>query len=239
MIIRVPENKLLEHIRKIDKDTLHIENSLEFENSYNYFSTNKFWVKDKSYQFLNENLSDILKKLNSVSLIDLGCYVGSLPIFLQKNNYLDKVHYTGVDLIQSALNIAKKHFPELNFQKEDLQYFKTELSYDIVYSKGTIISTFYPDLALDSILNIDGKYIILCHQPLFLKNNSSNKYETILVIKNENIYTSTVLYQDYFLRAIQQSNYKILKVKKRFFSTKVENFQNYFLYDFILQKKNE
>jgi len=91
----------------------------------------------------------------------------------------------------------------------------------------------------DDPLNIDGKYIILCHQPLFLKNNSSNKYETILVIKNENIYTSTVLYQDYFLRAIQHSNYKILKVKKRFFSTKVENFQNYFLYDFILQKKNE
>lgn len=233
MIIKMPESELLDLIRKTDKGTLYSNSTKVFESHFNNFKFNKKWEKDSSYKFIKACFSEIIKQ--KVKLLDIGCHVGPLPMFLKKQNLWNQVEYFGTDIVPNALKIAELNFPEGNFFISNVESLKIKDYYDIVFSKGTIISTFYPNKALHSILDIPSKYVLLAHQPFF-KKKSDKSFENILVVTKNSMYTSSVLYYDYFIKEIERRNIKIIKMKKRIFPTRVQNFNNYHLYDILLKK---
>lgn len=237
MIVRLPENELLDLIRKTNKGDLHMNDTHVFESHFDNFKHKTNFDKDSSYKFIKACFQKIITK--KIKLLDIGCYVGPLPIFLKKNKFWDLVDYSGTDIIPNALEIAKSNFPEGNYFVANAESLKTEEYYDIVFSKGTIISTFYPDKALNSILDIPSKYVLLAHQPLIKSTPKNGKrFESILVVNDTNMYTSTVLYYSYFLEELKKRNIKVVKMRRRFLPTRVGNFTSYYLYDFLLEKPN-
>jgi hypothetical protein len=235
MVVRIPDDGLLDVIRKTDKGELWKNDTKTFESHYQHFASTEFWKKDASYKFILDAFGKIVNQ--KMKLLDVGCHVGALPIFLKKHNLWDKFEYSGTDIISNALEIAKKNFPDGNYFVADAQTITSKEHYDIVLSKGTIISTYYPDKALTSILDIPGKYVLLAHQPLFKQNKSAGRsFENILVVRENNMYTSTVLYHDYFMQELKKRNIRILKMTKRLLPVRIKNFQNYHLYDILLEK---
>lgn len=74
--------------------------------------------------------------INSKSLLDVGCGLGSLLKYLNnKNIFLD---YTGIDILPEMTSEAKKRFPDKKFISGDL--FRDDIfiekSFDIVYASG-------------------------------------------------------------------------------------------------------
>lgn len=236
MIIRIPNNNLLKEIKKTDKNLINKDSRSIFLKNLEYFKTQEFWKKDRSYKSIQSWLTNLSK--SKISLIDVGCYVGSLPIFLNKIGIWDQIDYTGADIIEECLAIIKKEFPEGKYIAADAHNIQVAEEYDVVYTKGTIISTHFPDQSLESILKINCKHAILAHQPLIKRKKERKKenYENILIVKEDDMYTSTVLYEDFFFDKIKELGFEIVEKKKHPISIRLKNFDNYYLYDFLLKK---
>ena len=73
-----------------------------YENDSQWYYERMFFSKISSLYFLNEYLSQ--KKFSSV--LEIGCSIGLLPKFM--NNVFNNVEYTGLDLSEKSLTLAKK-----------------------------------------------------------------------------------------------------------------------------------
>ena len=77
-------------------------------------------------------------------------------------------HFTGIDLTQRSLNLAKElaqkhHIKHINFDKIDLLDFNTQKTYDVILSTGVVVALEDPLLGLMNLtrcLNKDG-YLLL------------------------------------------------------------------------------
>ncbi|HHV58764.1 MAG TPA: class I SAM-dependent methyltransferase [Clostridiaceae bacterium] len=74
--------------------------------------------------------------LNGKKLLDVGCGLGNLLEFLESNNI--NVDYTGVDILEEMITLAKQKNPGGKFYFMDIfsESFFNEGSFDIVYSSG-------------------------------------------------------------------------------------------------------
>jgi 2-polyprenyl-3-methyl-5-hydroxy-6-metoxy-1,4-benzoquinol methylase len=73
------------------------------------------WVEQIT-DLINENLENINKK--DIRINDIGCNVGHFYRNIDQIN--SKVTYTGFDISDTYLDVARSHFPEANFVHEDV-----------------------------------------------------------------------------------------------------------------------
>ena len=71
--------------------------------------------------------------LNNCTILDLGCGFGDLCGFL-KRNY--KVDYTGYDINNNLLEIAKKKYPDARFDVKDILMGQIIEKFDYIISSG-------------------------------------------------------------------------------------------------------
>src|SRR3989344_2320413 len=100
----------------------------------------RVWRSDVYYQMAKKGSLDldhpgmvILRELsqNSERILDLGCGEGSRLNALIKG----KSKGTGVDISKTAIDLAKKTYPKLNFVKSDLEKIPlNDKEFDLIYS---------------------------------------------------------------------------------------------------------
>lgn len=80
--------------------------------------------------------SSVLKKYNCSSILEIGCGTGNLAKkFIQKN-----FTYTGIDLSEEMLTIARLKYPDAKFLKADMRDFFLESKKDAAIITGRTIS---------------------------------------------------------------------------------------------------
>lgn len=90
----------------------------DFETMYQNESKENFdsWHQDDTRQLQRKIDLAILEDYNFEKIIDIGCGKGSLTHLLKKkNNYV-----LGLDISQTAVNIAKERFPDIEFISIDV-----------------------------------------------------------------------------------------------------------------------
>jgi len=75
-------------------------------------------------------------KTTPLTLLDLGCGLGDLYDYLQKNGYADIV-YTGYDIVPEMIAAARANYPAAEFQVKN--FVTDELpEYDIICASGSL-----------------------------------------------------------------------------------------------------
>ena len=90
----------------------------DFETMYQNESKENFdsWHQDDTRQLQRKIDMAILEDYNFEKIIDIGCGKGSLSHLLKKkNNYV-----LGLDISQTAVNIAQERFPDIDFLSTDV-----------------------------------------------------------------------------------------------------------------------
>ena len=73
---------------------------------------------------------------DKLTLLDLGCGLGDLYDFLQKNGY-SNIAYTGIDIVPEMIAAAKKNYPSAEFRTAD--FITDDLDdYDIICASGSL-----------------------------------------------------------------------------------------------------
>lgn len=90
----------------------------DFETMYENESKENFdsWHQDDTRQLARKIDLAILNDYNFEKILDIGCGKGSLTHLLKKKNNV----VTGVDISQTAINIAKERFPDISFFCKDI-----------------------------------------------------------------------------------------------------------------------
>lgn len=94
----------------------------DFETMYQNESKENFdsWHQDDTRQLQRKIDLAILEDYSFEKIIDIGCGKGSLTHLLKKkNNYV-----LGLDISQTAVNIAQERFPDINFLSIDVNEIK-------------------------------------------------------------------------------------------------------------------
>jgi hypothetical protein len=90
---------------------------------------------------LSEVDFDSYSRDRPLRLLDVGCGLGLLLDYLKLNQLLDKVEYTGVDLLDWALQEVRGRWPDQRFDKRDVRdepYMKDEFDYCIICGIFTV-----------------------------------------------------------------------------------------------------
>ncbi len=90
----------------------------DFETMYQNESKENFdsWHQDDARQLQRKIDLVILEDYNFEKIIDLGCGKGSLTHLLKKKNNT----VLGIDISQTAVNIAQERFPDIDFLSTDV-----------------------------------------------------------------------------------------------------------------------
>jgi trans-aconitate methyltransferase len=91
----------------------------------------------------------LLQKYNCNSLIEIGCGTGNLAGNFIKN----KFEYTGLDISEDMLRIAKKNHPDCSFLQADMQFFKLPKPSDAAIITGRTISYLLTNTEVLNCLN--------------------------------------------------------------------------------------
>ena len=90
----------------------------DFETMYQNESKENFdsWHQDDARQLQRKIDLVILEDYNFEKIIDLGCGKGNLTHLLKKKNNT----VLGIDISQTAVNIAQERFPDIDFLSTDV-----------------------------------------------------------------------------------------------------------------------
>ncbi|WP_299184736.1 class I SAM-dependent methyltransferase [uncultured Aquimarina sp.] len=83
-----------------------------------------------------EFYASILKKNDKKQVLELGSGIGHLGNFFQKNEF----EYSGIDLSEGMVKIAKRKYPKCKFSKEDIRSFKLDKQVGSMLMVGRTIS---------------------------------------------------------------------------------------------------
>ena len=81
---------------------------------------------------------DIAPDLNNQKILDYGCGMADFYKFLKRRGI--KVNYTGVDINENFINVAKKKFPECTFRVMNVDEDSLEGFYDYIFICGVSTS---------------------------------------------------------------------------------------------------
>ena len=79
-------------------------------------------------------LAEIAPDLNNASILDYGCGTGDFYRFLKRRGF--NVHYTGVDINENFIELAKRKYPECAFQVTDASEDRLEGYFDYIVICG-------------------------------------------------------------------------------------------------------
>ena len=102
----------------------------------NYYSTDRqsfeeFYLSErKTIEFVMSNLDVYEKKI-----LDVGCASGGLYNALNEE-YI--INYTGIDIVEESIIVAKNKFPECDFICGDISNIQIQKQFDIVFSLSCI-----------------------------------------------------------------------------------------------------
>ncbi len=140
-------------------DTEDHLNTFDFWNPMTDFYFNYVYGSFAEQNYLKEAINDSQKK----NILDVGCATGTTYRFLKSNNAFPRLEYSGLDLSSTAVNKAKKLYPEGNFVKKDQEPLKDYLkkTYDVVYSRDTIMHQEDPLTFLDGLMKSANETLIV------------------------------------------------------------------------------
>ena len=234
VIIYLPESNILSTLKAKDKGdfSTSAEDKNKLREHQNKLSKSSFWEADPGYKFIEQHLPE-----GEISLLDMGCNVGNLPFFLKEKKIWDRISYTGTDLVSAYVDLAEEAHVEGSFFTSDIQEDRIDEYFDVVVTKGTIISTFDPIKSLKNVLSVPSKQTMLVHTAISDELKSGEKFYNILVADKDNIYTSSVLSKTAFFDQVDAFGFDIKEMQKRPGKVEVQNKGVYYLYDFVLEKK--
>ena len=93
------------------------------------------WGSKKSQQIRFQILSEI-GNLNGKSVLDVGCGLGDLYRFLEKNKKIRLKKYVGIDINPLMIAEAMKRYPGIEFRVVDLLKNNFKESFDYVLASG-------------------------------------------------------------------------------------------------------
>lgn len=194
-----------------------------------------FWKNEAGYEFARKHLPKLLEGGNS-HFLDVGSSVGQLVTFLKTAGFWGRLKYTGVDVDSEAIQVAcQKHsdakFKVFNAQSNLVDSFG---DFDIVFSKGTLCSTYKPYDALESILGSSSQSALLVHTACTDNDCGPEGYITTLYSSKENAYAFTIMQIDYLLERIRELGFGVTAHRIRRRSKNVLNHGTYQLHDFVL-----
>lgn len=127
------------------------------------------WIKKEYYQIAKKGLDEsshegmrILKDLatQANTILDLGCGEGS-----RLNKLSGRSSMVGVDFSQTAIELAKKNYPRINFIKADLEKIPLkDNSFDLVYSAFVLEHLTNPETVLHEAIRLvknNGKIVLI------------------------------------------------------------------------------
>jgi len=99
---------------------------------YGYSPKTLEWFKNRQH-IRFKALSEI-GDLDNSSILDVGCGFGDLYGFLIKKGL--NIEYTGYDINENLIEIAKEVYPDAHFEVKDIEEDKTNEKFDWVFSCG-------------------------------------------------------------------------------------------------------
>lgn len=234
IITYLPDSDVLSTLKKEDKSSFNNtpENKTRLKKYIDYLKREDFWEQDEGYAFLQNHLPE-----NHFSLLDMGCHVGQLAFYFKKTNQWDNVDYTGTDVMKVFIELAKQEHPKGSFRVSDLQKESVQEEFDVVLTKGTIISTFEPINSLKNVLAVSSKKTLLIHTPIS-NEPIHEEFYNILISGSDNVYSSSVLNKKVVEQYIADSGFRIASQNRRKGVFEVANKGTYSLYDYCLVKED-
>ena len=121
-------------------------------------------------------------------LLDVGCALGQLVPFLQELGF--SASYVGMDVAREFVSSARRRFGsasgEFHFMQVDACRMPfDDAFFDVVYSRGTLITTYEWKRALEEHLRVSKKWVLLFQIPFH-----HGQEETIFFMQHSKIHTS-------------------------------------------------
>jgi len=99
---------------------------------YGYSPKTLGWLKNRHY--VRYRVLSEIGNLNNCSILDVGCGFGDLYGFLIKKGL--NIRYTGYDINENFIKIAKRVYPNARFEVKDIEEDKINDKFDWVFSCG-------------------------------------------------------------------------------------------------------
>ena len=95
------------------------------------------WPNYRDTQLRHWLMLDMIPKFptNPISLVDIGCGTGDLHTYI-KNNELSNIKYTGIDISDTHIKIAKEKHPDGNYYCLDILEYDDWGRYDFAILNG-------------------------------------------------------------------------------------------------------
>ena len=171
----------------------------------------KYASKFDNYETYIKKIKDFHHKFikNGDSILDLGCGPGNnIRTILEEK---PDCEFTGVDLSEEILNIAKRRFQKYNFILQDLRELNIDSQYKIIIASFCIVHLTNNETEelikkISQLTTKDG-YLYLSYM-----NGNSSGFESTSFSEEEIFFN---YYQDDFLEnLLRQNNFKILEKSK-------------------------
>lgn len=107
-----------------------------WEQQYSNGTWNYLFSEDEAGHYFSI-CSQIKKHMQGCSILDIGCGNGVLYDYLHKN-LADSLLYSGIDISENAVEIAKSKFPSAKFNKVDYDYAAVTGRFDVVVFNETL-----------------------------------------------------------------------------------------------------
>lgn len=150
----------------------------------------------------------LYRPANDEKILEIGCNTGEFCWLLQKKF---NVKPLGIDINENAIKIAKKKYPEMNFEVKD--FFELDGDYDLIYLQHVIEHITDPGRAfnkLKGLLKDEGNLVVTCPNKwayptkLICKINGTRFcYDPTHVSEFDPVYLSKI---------IEKEGFKLLKV---------------------------
>jgi SAM-dependent methyltransferase len=124
------------HQKKYKSIISHYESCLE---KYGDTHLGVDWPKAKDVDIRYEVMLQVIKPIVATKtyLLDFGCGASHLYEYINRNNLLDRIDYSGLDLSEKFISLSKLKFPNINYYCQDILEKHTNLpEFDYIIMNG-------------------------------------------------------------------------------------------------------
>ena len=172
-----------------------------YEKNFSWYYERMFFGK----LLILKKLNDYLKNKKISSVLEIGCSTGLLPKSMDE--IFNNIKYTGMDLAEKSLEIAKENFKNGQFIKGDFTKSNLKNSFDLIISLTVINHVPDPDAFFEKVIQKSNKFGYICSTGVSDEDLTDHKIE----------------YRDY--DGVYNNILSIKKIKHIFEKYNIKNFQ--------------